>query len=91
MSFPSFPLAMLGMQFSLNLDERVATTLSSMIDDDQLSKNLKAATSSYQDPELMEQLKAIFDDLPLSQWETLETDKYWKKMQEMGWKQNRDN
>lgn len=82
---------MLGMQFSLNLDERVATTLSSMIDDDQLSKNLKAATSSYQDPELMEQLKAIFDDLPLSQWETLETDKYWKKMQEMGWKQNRDN
>ena len=81
---------MIAMQFSLNQDEWVATALSSMIDDDQLGANLKSATSSCEDSQLMAELKAIFDDLPLAQWETLETDHYWKQMNENGWKQNVD-
>ena len=43
-----------------------------------------------QDPELMAELKAIFDDLPVTQWENLETGKYWAKMVQNGWKQNVD-
>jgi len=83
-------LAMIAMQYSLNQDEWVSTALSSMIDDDQLGSNLKSATSSCEDPKLMAELKSIFDDLPMTQWETLETDQYWKQMRENGWNQNVD-
>ena len=38
----------------------------------------------------MAELKSIFDDLPMTQWETLETDRYWKQMRENGWNQNVD-
>ena len=38
----------------------------------------------------MAELKAIFDDLPVTQWENLETGKYWAKMVQNGWKQNVD-
>merc|ERR1712156_190355 len=83
-------LAMIAMQYSLNQDEWVSTALSSMINDEQLGANLKSATSSCEDPELMAELKAIFDDLPVTQWENLETGKYWAKMVQNGWKQNVD-
>jgi len=46
--------------------------------------------SYNQDPELMAELKAIFDDLPVTQWENLETGKYWAKMVQNGRKQNVD-
>lgn len=78
------------MHFCLNQEERVATCLSSMIDDDQLSKNLKCASTSCEDPKLMTELKAIFDDLPVSHWETLEVEQYWPCMKANGWKQNLD-
>ena len=52
------------------MDSYVATTLSSMIDDDQLARNLKAATSKEPmvGPDLLSLLKRVFDDLPISQW-----------------------
>ncbi len=81
---------MYGMHFALNQDERVATCLSSMIDDDQLGKNLRAATESCEDSGLMAELKAIFDDLPVTQWEAIEASRYWKQMKEKGWEQNLD-
>ena len=78
------------MQSSLNQDEWVATCLSSMIDDDQLEQNLKSAITFCQNPKLMAQLKSIFEDCPVTQWENMETVKYWKEMDSHGWKQNLD-
>ena len=91
---------MISNWYSLNVNEYIATTLSSMIDDDQLARNLKAATAK--DPpmaseaetsasDLLQALKRIFDDLPISQWENLEVNTYWKQMNEnKEWKQNLD-
>ena len=84
---------MISNWYSLNMDEYVATTLSSMTDDDQLARNLKAATSREPmvGPDLLSHLKRIFDDLPISQWENLEVNTYWKQMKEnKEWKQNLD-
>ena len=79
----------------MNLEDcRIATTLSSMIDDDQLDRNLKAATAldglDMDAAELMGELRRIFDDLPVTQWETLETVWYWKEMNKNGWNQPTD-
>ena len=83
---------MISNWYSLNVDEYVATTLSSMIDDDQLARNLKAATTKepMADPDLLQALQRIFDDLPISQWENLEVNTYWKQMKDKEWKQNLD-
>lgn len=81
---------MYGMNFCLNQDKIIATCLSSMINDDQLSKNLKSGSSDCEDPNLMNELKAIFQDLPLTHWENLETAQYWACMKDNGWKQNLD-
>ena len=85
---------MISNWYCLNMDDYVATTLSSMIDDDQLARNLKAATSREPmvGPDLLSHLKRIFDDLPISQWENLEVNRYWKQMKEANkeWKQNLD-
>lgn len=86
-------LAMISNWYSLNMDSYVATTLSSMIDDDQLARNLKAATSKdpMVGPDLLSLLKRVFDDLPISQWENLEVTRYWKQMKDNEeWKQNLD-
>ena len=83
---------MISNWYSLNVDEYVATTLSSMIDDDQLARNLKAATTKepMADLDLLQALHRIFDDLPISQWENLEVNTYWKQMKDKEWKQNLD-
>ena len=81
---------MLAMQYCLNQEERIATTLSSMIDDYQLKQNLKAATTATENKEQMDQVSSIFNDLPVVHWETLEVNNYWKEMQKNDWKQPSD-
>lgn len=82
-------LAMIGMQYSFMQDDYIATHLSSMINEYQLVSNVKAVRTSP-DSKMIKKLKNIFDDLPISQWENLETTKYWDKMNQHGWKQPLD-
>ena len=76
------------MQYCLNQDPWVATCLSSMIDEEQLQKNFKSATTSIEYPEMIEDVKKVFEDCPVTHWENLETEKYWKEMYDNGWHQN---
>ena len=61
-----------------------------MVNDEQLISNLKAAKTTP-DSKIMKILKDIFDDLPITQWENLETKWYWEEMSKNGWEQPLDN
>jgi hypothetical protein len=77
------------MQYALMQDSYIATTLTSSITEDQLTENLQSARTKP-DAEFLKRLQNIFDECPLTQWENLDVDRYWKEMVENGWKQNQD-
>jgi hypothetical protein len=77
------------MQYSMMQDPYIATTLSSSITEDQLKENLESARTNP-NAEFLKRLQNIFDECPQTQWENLEVERYWKQMEENGWKQNQD-
>ena len=82
-------LSMLGMQYAFMQNDYISTHLSSMVNEEQFTANLKTLHSDP-DLEMIQKLKKVFDNVPQTQWENIELEWYWKEMTKNGWRQPLD-
>ena len=78
--------------------DHIATTLTTMVTEGQLTENLDTAMKmskpeskkNLESNAVFQEAKAILDDLVCSNWEACEVANYWKKMKDGNFIQNLD-